>query len=83
MRASSGQACHTQAALGRLLKQCWGHQDTARQPEAASGPAPGPAMLERETVGISEPLIEVIDVLFRMHSRGVIRPLVCHVDPSA
>ena len=33
-------------------------------------------LLERETVGISEPLIEVIDVLFRMHSRGVIRPLV-------
>ena len=27
-------------------------------------------------MGISEPLIEVIDVLFRMHSRGVIRPLV-------
>ena len=32
---------------------------------------------EGETVGISEPLIEVIDVLFRMHSRGFIRPLVC------
>ena len=27
-------------------------------------------------MGISEPLIEVIDILFRMHSRGFIRPLV-------
>ena len=33
-------------------------------------------------MGISEPLIEVIDVLFRMHSRGVIRPLVRAQDQA-
>ena len=42
----------------------------------APGQAPSAALWEGEIVGISEPLIEVIDVLFRMHSRGFIRPLV-------